>query len=39
VPHVVREVDRGHPPAAELALDHIVAGKTCLELGSRVGQR
>ena len=39
VPDVVREIDRRHAAAAELALDRVVAGETCLKLSARVGQR
>jgi hypothetical protein len=38
VSFVVREVHRSHPPAAELALDRVHAGETCLELSPRVAQ-
>ena len=35
---VVREVDRGHPPAPELALDDVAVGQRGLEAGSDFGQ-
>ena len=39
VPEVVRQVDRGHPPAAELALDRVAIAKGFDELGGRLAAR
>jgi hypothetical protein len=35
---VLGEVDRGHAPAAKLALEHVAVGQSGLEAGSDFGQ-
>ncbi len=36
VPHVVREIDRGHPTAADLAIDRVPAGERARQPGRDV---